>query len=130
MSSPMLQEAYERKPASAPKNTYGLLEEVVDLQSNSLSKSSAMEEDGGSDEMIGTVLALLGSIMELGSIKRSDEEEKVLRSVILPALQTIAGHDNDTSIREMASDVALMIMVRGQTKKPLETETGLFLIII
>lgn len=123
MSSSMLMETYERNPSNSSKASTGLIEEIVNLHPNSSLPSN--DEEGSPDEMITTVLALLGSIMELGSFRRSDNEEKILRSVILPALQTIAGHDSDASIREMASDVALMIMVRGHSSKKKERSESL-----
>jgi hypothetical protein len=119
----MLQEDYETKPPmrSKPKSQgRGLIEEIVNLSSEDNTNGSGNgsgEEEEGEDETITTVLALLGSIMELGSFQRDEKEEKILRSLILPALQIIATGDHDTSLREMASDVALMIMVRGDNGK-------------
>jgi hypothetical protein len=140
----MLQEDYEMKPPpllSSKSKTQqqqgkgkGLIEEIVNLN---LSESSSScpnfmkeegEEEGGDenqDETITTVLALLGSIMELGSFQRNEKEEKILRTLILPSLQTIAtSSDSDTSLREMASDVALMIMVRGENGKRKKQQQG------
>jgi hypothetical protein len=123
----MLQENYEVKPQGATnqRQNRGLIEEITDLKSsfqaeeNGPSGSSGEGEgsDENPDETISTVLALLGSIMELGSFKRDEKEEKILRSLILPALQSIASGDGDCSLSEMASDVALMIMVRGENGK-------------
>lgn len=64
-----------------------------------------------------TVLALLGSIIEIGLLKREEKEENLLRSSILPSLQKIAGNDKDVTISETASDVALMIMLREKNDK-------------
>ena len=113
----MLEEDYEAKPVSSKSEMKGnrLIEEIVTLSSSEEVMSPNLEEN--QDETITTVLALLGSIMEMGSFQRDEKEEKVLRTLILPSLQTIASSDSDISLREMASDVALMIMVRGQNGK-------------
>lgn len=113
----MLQEDYEAKPVVPKSEVKGnrLIEEIVNLSSSEEDSNPNLEEN--QDETITTVLALLGSIMEMGSFQRDEKEEKVLRTLILPSLQTIASSDSDISLREMASDVALMIMVRGQNGK-------------
>jgi hypothetical protein len=121
----MLQDDYEVKPKGNLKQNgnqqRGLIEEITDLKLSLTEETRREEEEGegdaSPDETIGTVMALLGSIMELGSFKRDEREEKLLRNLILPALQSIASRDTDSALGEMASDVALMIMVRGEKGK-------------
>lgn len=93
--------------------------------SNSIKNSNDDQNDqNDQNEIMSTVLALLGSIIELGILKRDEKEEQLLRSIILPSLQKIASCDKDLSLSENASDVALMIMVRGKTDKLKEKNTS------
>ncbi|CAE7457376.1 unnamed protein product, partial [Symbiodinium microadriaticum] len=84
------------------------------LPSTPVSPSAEMD-DNEDDEMITTVLALLGAMLQLGNERRSVKEEELLRQLVLPALRIISSGDRDSFVGQTAADVALLIMVRGQT---------------
>ena len=70
-------------------------------------------ESDGEDDIITTVLALLVSMLEMGSYQRSAEEEALLRDALLPNLVIIAGQDRNVQVAQTASDLCLIIMTRN-----------------
>ena len=71
------------------------------------------DEYNDEEDIIMTVLALLVSMLEVGSQQRKAEEESMFREVLLPHLVVIAGQDKSVEVAQTASDLCLVIMTRG-----------------
>lgn len=78
-----------------------------------LYEADETNDDGDDDDIITTVLALLVSMLEMGSSQRGAREEALLREALLPNLIIIAGQDKNVEVAQTASDLCLIIMTRN-----------------
>lgn len=114
--------------APVPPRRRPLIEEISPLEVPPAPAASKRERESTSadPELITSVLGLIAAILSMGHDRRPDAEEALIRSLLEP-LQAIAfraprseevrvvaeGKEEDTSVAQTASDVALMILSRS-----------------
>ena len=88
-------------------------------QMNVLEIMTANEEkkDRSDDntEIVLCVLGILSAMLALGSVNRSDKEEKALNSLLL-SLHVIAYRESDTDLSQAASEAAMLLLTRHCAK--------------
>jgi hypothetical protein len=82
------------------------------------------EEEEEEEDIITTVLALLVSMLQMGSGRRGKAEEALLRETLLPHLVVIAGQDRNIEVAQTASDLCLIIMTRNTDVDSTQNDTS------
>ena len=113
------QPSAENKPYHDDSNAFKSLNNLslFDTNQDEEDGEEEEEEEGEGEDIISTVMALLVSMLEMGSRSRRAAEETLLRDTLLPHLVTIAGGDNNVDVAQTASDLCLLIMTRNTTPK-------------
>jgi hypothetical protein len=80
--------------------------------SNQGSIANIDENQANKIESLKIILNILNCILGLGSSKRTEEEEKLLKNLLEP-LRNISYYEIDTELSQLTADSALMILTRG-----------------
>ena len=87
----------------------------INILENMTANEEKKDRSDDNTEIVLCVLGILSAMLALGSVNRSDKEEKALNSLLL-SLHVIAYRESDTDLSQTASEAAMLLLTRHCAK--------------